>query len=195
VFGQGFDAVLRAARHGDESAVTALYLELNPVVTGYLAGQRCPSPEDVASITMEQVFRDLRTFDGDEGKFRSWVFTIAHHRMIDAARAARARPFDATEHDKLERAAGAHRGIEDEVVTNLGASEVDHLLVACTHEQRNVILLRYVADLSLQQVAEVLGKDYNTVKATHRRAITALRAHIEAGEYPGPAGRTLTESG
>jgi DNA-directed RNA polymerase specialized sigma24 family protein len=58
-----------------------------------------------------------------------------------------------------------------------------------------VLLLRYVADLSLHQVAEVLGKEYNAVKAVHRRALHALRAHLAEVAYPGRTVRTLTPSG
>jgi RNA polymerase sigma factor (sigma-70 family) len=66
--------------------------------------------------------------------------------------------------------------------------ELEPLLRACTPDQRDVLLLRYVADLSLQQVAEVLGKEYNAVKAVHRRALNALRTHLVGAAYPGRAG-------
>lgn len=194
MFGEGFDNVLRAARRGDESAWTSLYLDLVPVVTGYLAGQRCPSPEDVASETMFQVVRDLHRFEGGETSFRSWVFTIAHHRMIDARRHAAARPSDPTESEHLERISRAV-SFEDDTVAHLGPSELEHLLRATTPDQRDVLLLRYVADLTLHEAAEVLGKEYNAVKALHRRAMDALRAHVGVAVYPNGRGRTLTTSG
>lgn len=194
MFGEGFERILTAARRGDEHAWTRLYLDLAPVLTGYLAGQGCAWPEDVASETLLQVVRDLRRFAGDESAFRSWVFTIAHHRLIDARRRAAARPVDVTDTETLERHA-PRTSIEDDAIAALGSSELEHLLAATTPDQRDVLLLRYVADLSLHEVAEVLGKEYNAVKALHRRAMDALRAHVASGAYPATGGRALTTSG
>ncbi len=194
MFGQGFDNLLAAARRGDDGSWTELYLDLVPVLTGYLVGQGCPSPEDVASETLFQVVRDLHRFEGSEQAFRSWVFTIAHHRLIDARRSAAARPASPAEADVLERHAPV-TSFEDHAIGQLGVSEVEHLLAAATPDQRDVLLLRYVADLSLHEAADVLGKEYNAVKALHRRALDALRAHLDAGAYPRRGRRTLTSSG
>src|SRR5690606_17585366 len=135
----------------------------------------------VASETLLQVVRDLRRFSGDEGNFRSWVFSIAHHRMIDAARHDRARPSHPADTEVIEAGLEPER-IDEAVLAGLGGAELDHLLTACTPDQRDVLLLVYVADLSLHQVAEVLDKEYNAVKATHRRAISALRARLDQAE-------------
>jgi RNA polymerase sigma factor (sigma-70 family) len=193
LFGEGFERILAAARRGDEPAWTKLYLDLAPVLTGYLVGQGCPGADDVTSETLLQVVRDLHRFDGNEAQFRSWVFTIAHHRLIDARRHRTARPADATEAEVLERRAEV-TSFEDTAIGQLGASEVEHLLVATTPAQREVMLLRYVADLSLHEVAEVVGKDYNTVKALHRRAMDALRAHVATGAYPAGRPAALTQT-
>ena len=194
MFGDGFERVLAAARRGDEAAWTRLYLDLAPVLTGYLAGQGCASPEDITSETLLQVVRDLHRFDGEESSFRSWVFTIAHHRMIDEVRRVKARPADATEEEQLDRHAPSH-SFEDAAVGNLGPAELEYLLAATTPDQRDVMLLRYVADLTLHEVAEVLGKEYNAVKALHRRALDALRAHVDSDAYPRVARRALSSSG
>ena len=194
MFGEGFERILASARRGDEAAWTALYLDLAPVLTGYLNGQRCPGAEDITSETLLQVVRDLHRFAGDEAAFRSWVFTIAHHRLIDARRHAAARPADAMAGEVLERH-GRTESFEDRAIAALGASELEHLLRVATPAQRDVLLLRYVADLTLHEVAAVIGKDYNTTKALHRRAMDALRAHIADGAYPVRARAALTRSG
>lgn len=194
MLGPGFDQTLDAARRGDERAWTDLYLQLAPILTGYLRGQGCPNAEDVASETLLQVVRDLRRFDGGEAAFRSWVFTIAHHRLIDARRHAAARPSDATEDGFLEDRTSTG-SFEEDAIDGLGVPEVEHLLVGITPAQREVLLLRYVADLSLHEVAEVLGKGYGATKALHRRALDALRAHVGHGAYPARGRDALTPSG
>lgn len=177
MFGEGFERLLQAARRGDEDAWTRLYLELAPVLTGYLIGQGCKDAEDITSETLLQVVRDLHRFEGSESKFRSWVFTIAHHRLVDHVRRSKARPADATDDDELDRH-GPTESFEERAIGNLGPAELEYLLRACTSDQRDVLLLRYVADLSLHDAAEVLGKEYNAVKALHRRGLDALREHL-----------------
>lgn len=194
MFGECFDKVLLAARRGDESAWTRLYLDLAPVITGYLKGQRCPQPEDVTSETLLQVVRDLERFDGNEPKFRSWVFTLAHHRMIDAHRHRWVRPCDPIETQLLE-AALPPESWEEYAVAHMGVAELEFLLEAVSRDQHDVLLLRYVADLSLHEAAEVLGKEYNAVKALHRRGINALREHVAETAYPSTGSRALTTSG
>lgn len=191
MFGEGFERLLAAARRGDESAWTRIYLSVHPVLVGYLTGQRSPNAEDVASETLLQVVRDLHRFSGDEPAFRSWVFTIAHHRLIDDRRRTQARPADATDAGVIEREAPSTT-FEDQAVANLGPAELEHLLTACTPDQRDVLLLRYVADLTLHEAAEVLGKDYNATKALHRRGLTALRAHVTSDQYPGAVQSALS---
>ena len=83
-----FTTLLAAARDGSEAAWQELYNGIAPVVLGYLRANGSPDPEDVLSEVFLQVARDIATFDGDERGFRSWVFTIAHHRLIDARRHA-----------------------------------------------------------------------------------------------------------
>ena len=75
---------------------------------GYLRANGAPDPEDVLSEAFLQVARDIGGFEGDQESFRAWVFTIAHHRLIDARRRSARRPVDLTA--GAARAEGAGRG-------------------------------------------------------------------------------------
>lgn len=127
-----------------------------------------------------QVVRDLERFDGDEGGFRSWVFTIAHRRMIDEGRRHARRPVDTAEEAALEAALPAVSS-EPEVLERLGVDEMVGLLQLLTEEQRDALALRFVAGLTLPEVAEVMGRTSNATKALQRRGLRALRKHLEAG--------------
>jgi RNA polymerase sigma factor (sigma-70 family) len=190
--GDGFDRVLAAARDGDDRAWGQLYRHVAPVVRGYLGGRRCPNVDDVASETLLQVVRDLDRFAGGEAAFRSWALTIAHHRLIDARRRSGVRPAEPCEPVALEAALPAE-SFEDRTVTRLSDDVVEPLLAATSVEQRDVLRLRYVGDLSLHEVAVVLGKRYDAVKALHRRGLHTLRARADAppraSGHPGPARR------
>ena len=191
MLGHMFDEVLRAARRGDEHAWHQLYHDLAPQLTGYLAGTGALSAEDVASDTLLHVVRDLHRFEGDEPAFRSWVFTIAHHRLIDQRRKDKVRPSDATERETLERHVPSD-SMDGELTERFALDTVMPLLNLCTDAQRDVLLLRYIADVSLHDVATIIGKDYNTVKALHRRGLDLLRSKLFTDAYPNDLFRTLS---
>ncbi len=175
--------MLGAARAGAEWAWTEIYREQSPAVLGYLRARRAADPEDLLGEVFLQVVRDLPRFDGDEGAFRAWVFTIAHHRLIDAGRRARRRPL-------IEPGAevGEHHGgvgdSEEEALTSIAEQELTAMLARLSPDQQSVLLLRILGDLTVEQVASVIGKRPNAVKALQRRGLAALQRELEAGRNP-----------
>lgn len=175
--GETFEATLRAAKEGTDWAWAALYRGLAGSVTGYLASRGAAEPEDLASETFLQVARNIQSFDGDEAAFRSWVFVIAHRRLIDSRRARGRRPA-ITPLTDLET---DHPGgdVEDEAVGRLATVEMEAAFAKLTDIQRDVLALRIIGHLTLEETAEVVGKRVGAVKAAQRRGLLALREHLE----------------
>ena len=171
---QPFTDVLVAARRGDDEAWSVLYSDLAPVLLGYLRGRGAPDPEDLVGEVWVQVVRHIHDFEGDERGFRSWVFTIAHRRMIDVRRASQRRPEDLSPAEDLEFALPPTE-TEHEALATLGTEEVVALLDHLTDDQREVLLLRLVAGLRLAEVAEVTGRPRQAVKSLQKRGIEHLR--------------------
>ncbi len=90
--GPGFASVLVAAQTGAPWALERLYHGFSPVVLGYMRIQGAADPEDLTNEVFLGVLRRIGSFEGDEEKFRSWIFTIAHSRLIDAGDAPVAVP-------------------------------------------------------------------------------------------------------
>lgn len=177
--GSAFHDVLSAAKSGQEWAWQVIYRSLVGPVTGYLRARGASDPEDLASEVFLQVARDVTSFDGPESKFRSWVFVIAHRRLQDERRAKSRRPVLADE--PLPEIDDDGDGVEYEVLTELAAVRVAEILRTLTDDQRQVITLRLIGDLSLQETAEIMGKRVGAVKALQRRALASLKAAIESG--------------
>ncbi len=174
--GETFAATLRAAKDGADWAWEALYLDLAGTVTGYLASRGAADPDDLASETFLQIARNVHGFEGDEQSFRSWVFVIAHRRLLDARRAQGRRP-RAHPADELEHHAGGD--VETEALENLVTGELEAAMAKLTDDQRDVLALRVIANLTLEETASVVGKRVGAVKATQRRALLALREHLD----------------
>ncbi|MFZ0323842.1 MAG: RNA polymerase sigma factor, partial [Actinomycetes bacterium] len=82
------DALVDAARAGGHWAFERLWQELSPRVSGYLRGRGVGDADDVTSEVFLAAFQGMGTFNGDGAAFRSWLFTIAHHRGVDWQRRA-----------------------------------------------------------------------------------------------------------
>ena len=172
------DALLDAARAGGGWAFARLWEALAPAVAGYLRARGVPDPDDVASEVFLAAFRGVGRFRGDGRDFRAWLFTIAHHKGVDVMRRASSRHevVTAVVPDVGPFAPSAERDALDRLATG----ETLRLLDELTDDQRAVLLLRVVAELSLSETADVLGKPVGAVKSLQHRALDRLRKLLSA---------------
>jgi RNA polymerase sigma-70 factor (ECF subfamily) len=175
--GLPFDDVLVAAQAGAAWAFETLYRDLSPAVTGYLRLHGAAEPDDLASETFLGVFRGLPGFSGDEEALRSWVFTIAHRRLVDDWRRRSRRPQLTDDAGDLELLPGGNA--EDDALTRVGTEDVHRMCAGLSDDQRSVLLLRVLADLTVEQIASVMGRSVGSVKALQRRGLRALRERLE----------------
>jgi RNA polymerase sigma-70 factor (ECF subfamily) len=183
VLGESFASTLAAARTGAEWAWTALYRDLAPIVFGYLRGRGASEPEDVLAEVFLQVVRNLGDFDGDEGQFRTWVFTIAHRRAVDEYRARSVRPVDPVAPDTLLDQQ-EFIDVEAQAIARTELDRALRLMRKLSPDRRSVLLLRLVGALSIDEIASVLDKRPGAVKVQLRRALAALNREISKEGVP-----------
>jgi RNA polymerase sigma factor (sigma-70 family) len=175
-----FASLLSAAQAGGAWAYERLYRSLAPVVAGYLRVQGAAEPDDLTSEVFEKAFTALGGFSGSEAQFRSWIFTIAHNRLTDERRRAARRPVRA-DIDVPELPAG---DVEEDAARRLATERVRRLCDGLAPDQRDVLLLRMLADLTVEEIAQALGKSPGAVKALQRRGLAALRRQMERQGVP-----------
>jgi RNA polymerase sigma factor (sigma-70 family) len=168
-----FEALLAAARRGDDDAWRELYLAHAPAVLGYLRSQRAPMPEDLLGEVWLQAVRDLDRFDGTNAGLRSWLLAIAHHRLLDARRSAARRPIEVDSGAAAEAVGPVT--VHEQVVAE---RELLQLLDGLPDSHRELLYLRYVLDLSQQDVARVMGVSTPAAKMLQSRALRSLRRRV-----------------
>lgn len=183
MLGEDFDRVLIAARGGAEWAWSLIYGDLSTPVIGYLRARGASDPDDVAGEVFLQVVRDLHAFVGDESDFRTWVFTISHHRLLDDARYRSRRPVDAAPDEELAQASPVVDP-QEEALRAATVSKIRRLIEDLPADQQNVLLLRLFGQLTITEVAQVLGKKAGAVKALQRRGLAALDRIISREGVP-----------
>jgi RNA polymerase sigma factor (sigma-70 family) len=175
-----FDDALAAARRGQPVGYTALFEWLAGPVAGWFRAHGAPEPDDLTSEVFLNAFQALGGFEGDVDGFRAWIFTIAHHRLVDDRRRSGRRP-DTTE--LTDDGPGGDAAADDdpaaEALARLGAERVRRLLAALPADQRDVVVMRVLADLSIAQVAEAIGRSEGAVKQLQRRGLLTLRDLLE----------------
>lgn len=134
-------------------------------VLGYLRGQGVADPEDVLGEVFLNVARSLPNFSGDEEHLRRWVFTLAHHKIIDERRRRARRPQIVDTEVPEVPAPARPEPADPELVAALGQ---------LTEDQREVILLRFIADLSIEEVASLTNRSSGAVRSLQHRAMAQM---------------------
>ena len=165
-----FDSVLSAARAGADWAWERIYGDLAGSVIGYLRVHGAAEPEDLAGEVFLQVVRDLHRFRGDERDFRAWVFTIVHRRLLDERRRRGRRPTVPMPED-TEIVGG---DVAEDALSRVDRGHVLELLAGLPPDQRSVLLLRILGDMTVEEVARAVGKRPGAVKALQRRGLKRI---------------------
>lgn len=171
------DETVRAAARGCGDAFGRLWADLSPAVAAYFRAHAVDEAEDLTSEVFLAAFRALPPGTETTEQFRGLLFRIAHRRYVDwvrrRVRAGNPLPYDPSLDVRAAESA------EDCVTVLLGNERVVALLGVLTPDQRQVITLRVLGDLTLQQTAEVLGRDVGTVKSLQHRGLARLRRTVE----------------
>ena len=131
-----------------------------------------PDAQDVTSETFARAVRYRSSFDPEEGEPIAWLLGIARRCMFDV------RAVGAKEVELFDQVA-APGELEAESIERL---DLRRAVLALDPRARELIALRYGADLKARQIAELLGERTNTVEVALHRALAELRAQLEPDE-------------
>lgn len=179
-----FASVLDAAGRGDGRAFAQLYTILNRRVHAFGRARGAADPEGLVNEVFLRVFTSLSTFEGTEAQFTAWVFKIARNQLIDESRRRQRRPVEIAADSGAADRLSAPDDVEETVIGHLGSASVLRHLEELTADQRDVVLLRIVSDLTIDMIAVVLGKPPGAVKALQRRAFRTIARNLAPEAVP-----------
>ncbi len=169
---------------GDSSAISKLIERHSRRVRDYI--RMMVKDRDLAEDLFQDTFiKVVRVIDEgryvDNGKFLSWVLRIAHNQVIDHFRAQKQdksiSESDAG-YDVLGTLRFAEHTVEDRLISEQIAADVRNLIELLPDEQREVVKMRYYANLSFKEIAEQTGVSINTALGRMRYALINLRRMI-----------------
>jgi RNA polymerase sigma factor (sigma-70 family) len=139
----------------------------------YRTGDRVLA-EDVMADTFERALHARRRFDRRRGSEKTWLYSIALNRLRDRHRRGE------VEHRALEQLGGAaaNTGEDGRLAAVEHRDLVQRAMTALSAEEREAISLRYGADLTVPEIAELLGESLTTVEGRVYRALRKLRRDL-----------------
>lgn len=175
------EAVTAAAVRGDVAAMGALYTELAPSVRGYLTVRGADDPEGLTHEVFLTVFPRLADLTGGWEGLRTLAFSVAHSRLVDDRRRRARRPSTPYLVEIDPRTTGS---AESEAIARLGHDELLSVVELLPEDQRSVLVLRVVGDLSVRQTAVAMGRPESAVVRLQGKALATLRRLLTVGADP-----------
>ena len=168
------DSVISQAQKGDKDALGRIYdTYINPIFRYQFSrvGNKFDA-EDLTSQTFMAILESLPRYKF-HGYFSAWVFRIARNKAMDFFRAQRRNlgemPLHLTYHDD----------VLEKIIQGQTCEELSALLQSLKEEEREVIRLRYVAQLTYIEIACILGRKEDAVRKSLTRLLEKLSCQLE----------------
>lgn len=143
------------------------------VCVRYLGNER--DADDVCQEVMLKVLHGLKQFEG-KAKFKTWLYSITYNECITQYRKdkRKRRLMDALSLDPQEE------GEEQEASTSEGSEGLSGLLAHVNPIDREILVLRFVAELEFQEIADIMHMGLSATKMRYKRALEKLRNQIDS---------------
>jgi RNA polymerase sigma-70 factor (ECF subfamily) len=184
---------------GDKEAFAPLYERYFDRVYGYLRVlfNNRDEAEETAQQAWTQVFAALPKYERRRQPFRAWLFVVVRNTALRRlTEMGRIEPMDAAELDRYreEEAVPA----DDALLAALNwitDPDLTLFIERLPVVQRQILLMRFMLDMSHRQVAKVLNRSEDDVRALQYRALTFLRTRLKALEERLEAKQGITDGG
>lgn len=131
--------------------------------------------EDLAHEVFASAWKQIGSYEERGYPFSSWLYRIARNKVVDHYRTKR-------EETDIEAVDPGHfaeeAGLEEKFDDALQLAEVQSALVELSDDYQEVIILRFIEELSVRETAKALDKSESSVKVTQHRALKKLKAFL-----------------
>jgi RNA polymerase sigma-70 factor, ECF subfamily len=167
-------AAVVSAQAGDRDAFTELYRLYVRDVYRFVSRRTVSADEaeDVVQETFLRALRGIGQYEWEGVDFRAWLVRIARNVLVDRSRTATLRR---TADEAFTQGRPVHTPSPEDVAIGLWASEAAEALRALPVGQRDVLLLRTLDGMSVEETALVLGVSRGAVRVAHHRAVRRMR--------------------
>ncbi|MCL5797692.1 MAG: sigma-70 family RNA polymerase sigma factor [Patescibacteria group bacterium] len=164
--------LVKMAKRGDCDAFGKIYLKYLDGIYRYIyfrVNQNEQTAEDLAETVFFRAWNHIKVFDENSGTLKSWLYRIAHNAVIDHFR-------DNRKQVTLEEGLVEEKvSLEEKIIQNFELRELAQAINKLTDEQKQVITLRFIEDMTNDEIAKIVNKKEDAVRALQSRALKKLR--------------------
>jgi RNA polymerase sigma-70 factor (ECF subfamily) len=175
--------LVQRAQHGHRDALEELYLLHFDRIYSYLhmsVGNRHDA-EDLTTQVFVKMLESIGKFRWQSAPFSAWLFRIAHNLAMDHFRAnKRWQP----EEEVPEPDPGEGSAAEEEAFESIGRQTMLQLIQGLSHEQQQVLTLKFAFNFSNAEAATILEKTEGAIKSLQHRALATLHRQIAMSPDP-----------
>lgn len=170
----GIRNLVKKAKGQDPNAFGRLYDEYVDKIFRYIFYKtgNFAEAQDLTGHTFLKAFENIDSYELREVAFSSWLYRIAHNLVVDHFRRESKRESVPIE-DQPPAVSDSGNPV-DMVMADMDSERLYHALKDLTHNQREVIVLKFIDSLSNSQVAEIMGISIGAVKSTQKRGLLSL---------------------
>lgn len=170
--------LIQKAQHGDGKAFGTLYDTYLPQIYRFvfLKVGRKQDAEDLTQQVFASAWQNIGRYEHKGFPFSSWLYRIASNAVIDFYRTSKPNvSIDQVPEDHIAEL----DDMEDRVDTAMSSALVREALKKLDHDQQNVLLMKFVEELSNKEIAEALKKSEGAVRVIQHRALKQLKTLID----------------
>jgi len=174
----GEEKIIKNAVRGEASAFGSLYDYYHPKIYRFvfLKVNRREEAEDLAHQVFLAAWQNIRSYKDFGFPFSSWLYQIARNQIIDHYRKNKNEvPLEEVDAEIFVKPATA----ESEVIKNMELARVMKAIKTLKQDYQDVVLMRFVEELSIREVAHAIGKSEGAVKLIQHRALKELKARLQ----------------
>jgi RNA polymerase sigma-70 factor, ECF subfamily len=178
VSSQDLKLLVERAQQGNRDALEELYLLHFDRIYSYLhmsVGNRHDA-EDLTTQVFVKMLESIGKFRWRSAPFSAWLFRIAHNLAMDHFRAnKRWQP----EEEVPEPDPGERSAAEEEALESIGRQSMLEMIGKLSHEQQQVLTLKFVFNFSNAEAATILDKTEGAIKSLQHRALASLQRQLQ----------------
>lgn len=172
------NSIVKRAAEGQKDAFELIYRKyLNPIYRYiYFLVNSVSDAEDLTSAVFLKAFKNIENYKEQGYEINSWLYKIARNTVVDHYKKKKAVPISRIKNS--ENLAATNDDLSSSIDTKIQSERLKVAIESLSEDQQEVIILKYMNDLTNEEIAQVTDKTNQAVRAACYRGLVELKKYF-----------------